>query len=120
MNRRDFQSGTVAHAAGQLLGPWLELPTPAAPPTTDVALLRFSRQAMATLFELMLTYATPRAAEIAHDVLDRIDELEAQMTVYRDDSEVSRINQRAAHSAVEVEPRLFELLALAEGLTAET
>ena len=32
------------------------------------------------------------------------------MTVYRDSSELSRLNRRAADEPVEVEPRLFDLL----------
>jgi thiamine biosynthesis lipoprotein len=52
--------------------------------------------------------------------LDGIDRLEAQLTVFRETSEVSLINRRAAESDVAVEPRLFELLELCKQLHSET
>jgi thiamine biosynthesis lipoprotein len=42
------------------------------------------------------------------------------MTVYRDDSEVIRLNRRAAEEPVAVEPRLFELFCQAEKIHRET
>ena len=42
------------------------------------------------------------------------------MTVYRDDSELSRLNATAHRGPVEVEPRLFELLETAVSLSQET
>ena len=39
-----------------------------------------------------------------------IDQLEAQLTVYREGSEVSRLNRIAAAAPVPVEPQLFDLL----------
>ncbi len=42
--------------------------------------------------------------------LDLIEELEAQMTVYRDDSEISELNRTAHLAPVRVERRLFGLL----------
>src|SRR5262245_49223633 len=77
-------------------------------------LLRCSRRAMATLFELLLPPEIASGATIANEALDLIDQLEEQLTVYRDDSEMSRINVRAANEAVEVEKRLFDLLMSAE------
>src|SRR5262249_11193029 len=52
--------------------------------------------------------------------LDLIDRLEAQLTVYRDDSDMSRINRHAADGAMPVEPRLFTLLELAARVHRET
>jgi thiamine biosynthesis lipoprotein len=49
-----------------------------------------------------------------------VESLEDQMTVYRDDSEVIRINRRAAEEPVAVEPRLFALVQLAERLHRDT
>lgn len=86
----------------------------------EVSLLRASREAMATLFEVMLPVRCMRAAEAAQAALDLIDELEDQLTVYRAHSEVSRLNERAASEDVQVEKRLFELLAYAAQLTHET
>jgi thiamine biosynthesis lipoprotein len=91
---------------------------PSAPP--QVPLLRAARQAMATLFEVLLPAGVPRAAEAAGAALDLIDELEDQLTVFRDHSEVSRLNARAPLEDVVLESRLFDLLAFAARLTRET
>jgi thiamine biosynthesis lipoprotein len=75
---------------------------------------------MATQFEVVLPWATPRADAAAADALDLIDRLEAQLTVYRDTSEVSRLNRLAALAPVPVEAGLFDLLTLAARITEET
>jgi thiamine biosynthesis lipoprotein len=49
-----------------------------------------------------------------------VDRLEAQLTVYREDSEVSRINRTAQLTDVAVEEGLFGLLQLAARIHAET
>jgi thiamine biosynthesis lipoprotein len=118
MNRRDFQSESLLQAAGQVIAPWLDLPE--SEPSADVALLRCSRRAMATLFELFLPVETRGGSEIASGGFDLMDELESQLTVYRDDSEVSLLNRRAAEEPVEVEVKLFDLLRTTVRLTAET
>jgi thiamine biosynthesis lipoprotein len=84
------------------------------------ALLRFGRRAMATQFDVILPWGTPRADAAASDALDLIDRLESQLTVYRATSEVSRLNRLAGLVPVPVEPRLFDLLALTEELSRQT
>src|SRR5262249_54440497 len=86
----------------------------------DALLLRCARQAMATTFEIILPFGAPAIQESAEAALDLVDALESQMTVYRDDSEVSRLNQVAARGPVPVEPRLFGLFAQAQRLWRET
>jgi FAD:protein FMN transferase len=84
-------------------------------------LLRFGRRAMACEFEILLNagqYAI--GPETALAALDLVDELESQLTVFRDDSEVSRINQAAYLRIVEVESKLFALLELAAQINRET
>jgi thiamine biosynthesis lipoprotein len=75
---------------------------------------------MGSYFEVRLGAKVPGAAELAGQALDRIDELESQLTVYRDDSEVSRLNATAHLGPVEVEPGLFQLLGLALSLGEAT
>jgi thiamine biosynthesis lipoprotein len=62
----------------------------------------------------------PQATEAAIEALDLVEELEEQMSVFRASSQLSRINREAADSPVPVEPRLFEVLRLAQRIHAET
>jgi thiamine biosynthesis lipoprotein len=84
------------------------------------ALLHFGRRAMATQFEVILPWGTPRAEAAASDALDLIDRLESQLTIYRSASEISRLNRIAAQAPVPVESRLFSLLQLCDGLAHTT
>ena len=124
MHRRDFlRSRHLASTAGQVLGALDEmqgLTSEETPPPQETAFLRQSRRAMATSFEVLLPFETPHAAEIGEAAFELIDALEAQLTVYRNDSEVSRLNQLAPSRAVPVEARLFDLLRLAQRITEET
>jgi thiamine biosynthesis lipoprotein len=122
MNRRDFLAPRhLARRAGHVVGALDDvLPQPPKPFPAEFALLRFSRRAMATDFEIGLPLGTPRAMAAAEAALDEIDRLEGQLTVYRDDSEVSRLNRLACGDPVRVEERLFGLLQLAERLSTET
>ncbi len=121
-NRRDFLTG---RAAADALAARLhadEKPSPfTSPPQPETYLLHFTRRAMACDFELCLNagqYA--HANRAALEALDLVDRLESQLTVYRDHSEVMEINRRAAHEAVTVEGRLFELLELGLELWRQT
>jgi thiamine biosynthesis lipoprotein len=82
--------------------------------TTDAKagyLLRIGRRAMACEFEVLLNAGQySHGAEAALAALDLVDELESQLTVYRETSEISRLNRNAFAQSVKVEPRLFELL----------
>ncbi len=88
---------------------------------SEFSLVRISRRAMATTFEIAFPAGThPDPVAAGTDALDLIDELEDQMTVYREYSEVSRLNATAATGFVELEPRLFELFARCAVWTRET
>lgn len=89
-------------------------------PATAPALLRFSRRAMATTFEVIFPFGTPGASASATAVLDAVDCLEDQLSVYRQESEVSRLNKSAFQTPVQVEDNLFHLLSLAESLSWAT
>jgi thiamine biosynthesis lipoprotein len=76
---------------------------------------------MACEFEVQLAAdRNDDAMEHVFAALDLVESLEAQMTGYRDDSEIIRINQRAAFEPVAVESRLFAILKQAERLHRET
>jgi thiamine biosynthesis lipoprotein len=75
---------------------------------------------MGSYFEVRLPSSTPGALDLACRALDLIDSLEAQLTVYREDSEVSRLNSTAHLGPVEVESGLFQLLETAVDLSVKT
>ena len=122
MNRRDFiEPNQLARSAGEVLGALQELGEPAAPaPVTSNVYLRLRHRAMATDWELVFPFGTRGALELADGVFGRVDELEDQLSVYREHSEVSRLNRNAFREAVRVDPGLFELLSLAAHLSSET
>lgn len=113
MQRRDFISNAPA-------GPLVSLLATEPESSEAYHLVRVSRNAMASRFEIAIPFATPNATEAACDALDLIDELEEQLTVYRETSEVTRINAAAWQEPVVVEHRLFDLLAFALGLWNDT
>jgi thiamine biosynthesis lipoprotein len=83
--------------------------------------ITLARHAMATRFEIVLHGERPEALRAAgEEALDEIDRLEAQLSLYRNTSEIARLNARAAREPVRVSPSLFRLLEHAQRLSAET
>jgi thiamine biosynthesis lipoprotein len=113
-SRREFLRGqSAARAIGDALaGPPAPLP---APQTVGVAagthLLTVSREAMACQFEIAFDAAAYRdGTDAAVEALELVALLEAQLTIYRDTSEVAHLNRHAATQPVAVEDGLFKLL----------
>ncbi len=99
MNRRQFlRPQRLLPTAAQMLGVAEELYTleQTGNPSTEPALLRCARPAMATTFEVILPFGTPCAPASAAAALDAVDRLEGQLSVYRPDSEVRRPHRLAA------------------------
>jgi len=101
--------------AGELLAPFL--------PTFDVAtspasasLVRYSRRAMATEFEIVMPFGTRGGNAAADQTFELIDLLESRLSVFRDDSIISVLNRTAAAGPVIVEPDVFSLLQTAESI----
>lgn len=114
--RREFLQGkSAARAARGLLpdDPAAAPPRPTAAPH-DAArryLIHVGRRAMACQFDIILNagqYSHGNEAAIA--ALDLVDQLEDQLSVYRDGSEISRVNRRAACQPTTVAPELFVLI----------
>ena len=87
----------------------------------EMRLVQLEHLAMATQFEIALygeneTYLLA----VAEDVMREIDRLEAQLSFYREGSEVRRINALAAYEPVTVTPGVFELLERARALSLLT
>jgi len=101
--------------------PVLGSPRPASLANQESYLVQLSRPAMACRFEITLNAGQHEdGSEAALTALDMIEELESQLTVYRDSSEVAHINHWAAETPVKVEPRLFALLRVAMLLSQAT
>jgi FAD:protein FMN transferase len=95
------------------------VPSPSSP-APDV-LIHVTRRAMACEFEVRFAAALfPNGTQSALDALDRVEALEQDLSYFRLESRISRLNLLAAESPVEVDPVLFELLSLAARLHQET
>jgi len=97
------------------------LPRSSGPAGRDSFLVSVRRRAMACEFEVQLAASRDDdSMEHVFAALDLVELLESQMTVYRTEGEVIRINRDAASRPVRVEQRLFSVFQLAERLHRET
>lgn len=125
-SRRDFLRGRAAlSAAAEIVNDTIDRQLGGTPTPEEARrgrqVLNYARRAMACQFELRVaTPAGEASAEAAMEALDCVDRLEDQLTVYRDQSELIDINQRAATEAVVVESRLFQLLKLCGSIHTQT
>jgi thiamine biosynthesis lipoprotein len=75
--------------------------------------LHASRRAMACEFAVQYHAADgPAATDAMLAAFDLIDQLETQLTIYREHSEIIALNRTAAETPFAVEPQLFALLEL--------
>lgn len=121
-SRRDFLTGKAAvHALAEVRD---KLAPPLAPPPAESPrsyLVSVSRDAMACTFEIALNAGQyPGGTDAALAALELVDRLEDQLTIYREHSEISLLNRRAAMESVVVEGGLFDLLIRAQRLCDET
>ncbi len=87
----------------------------------DVHTLVIGRDAMACRFEIVFNAGeVPDATAIAFDCLDLVDEIEDRITVYRDTSELARLNATAADGWQPVSADLLPLLIQARELHERT
>jgi thiamine biosynthesis lipoprotein len=117
--RRNFLQGKSI--ARELAGHIHRIDDPVAIATKRSFVVSVRRRAMACEFEVQL--AAARDDDSMHHVfesLDLVESLESQLTIYRDDSEVKRINQSANAGPAPVEPRLFGLIEFAQRLHHDT
>jgi thiamine biosynthesis lipoprotein len=76
---------------------------------------------MACQFEVFLNAGQhPHAAEHVIAALDLVDRLEAQMTVYRETSEISQLNRFGFDAPRIIESRLYDLLRRAQQICLDT
>ncbi len=113
-NRRDFLTGRAVRqqveAAGDVLADALVDAGEHQPEPVGHDTIRLETRAMACAWSVIMNPGPPRQVMTASDALDIIHQLEDQMTVYRDDSELQRINFAAHESPQPVESGLYQLL----------
>ncbi len=79
-----------------------------------------SRQAMACTFSLAFPAGYRNAVDAGCAALDEIERLEEKLTVYRPDSDISRINREARERVVVTDAEVFGVLEIARRISVET
>jgi thiamine biosynthesis lipoprotein len=82
--------------------------------------IRIHRAAMACRFEILLDGADEQHTGAAREALDEADRLEAELSVFRETSALSRVNRTAAETPAAVDADLFALLVRCRDLQART
>lgn len=119
-HRRDLLTGKILRPSSDQSGPDSpigHLKTPA-PDSADT--LRLTARAMACDFSIIMNAGEQESIWSSSHVLDLVGELESQLSVYRDDSEVTRLNQSAHEQPFIAERGLFGLLELSNTLSEQT
>lgn len=96
---------------------------PADPPSAvpDIHSLVIGRDAMACRFEMVFNAGEVESAtELGMEALDLVDDIEARISVYRESSELSRLNSAAATGWRDVSGDLLALLVRARHLAERT
>jgi len=125
-NRREFLKGrSLVQAARQAIENFEfdvpDLSIDLAETKQAAYLETYEKKAMACTWELMFNMQQYRQSGLAAaKAMQLIDGLEAQLTIYDEDSEVSNLNLLAAGEAVIVENNLFELLQRAQSIHNST
>ena len=121
--RRDFLTGRavrreVERAGGRLADELTAAGARVVP--SGGSTVRLSTRAMACDFAVLMNPGPSRQVMLASDALDLVHALEDQMTVYRDYSEMSRLNRTAHEHPFSAERQLFDLLLEARRICVET
>lgn len=121
--RRDFLRGkaaarTLADKVMEVIDQTVTVLNPPSP-AAKIAHLEASRRAMACEFSIRY-HAGSDATECVIEAFDKIDAIEALLTIYRDQSQVIEINRSAGGKPIEIDDALTGLISLASRLHAET
>jgi thiamine biosynthesis lipoprotein len=125
-NRRDFLTGRAAARSAEsfIEGATGSADKELAPPAAAgqaTYLLEVGRRAMACDFQVLVNAGQyQQAPEYALEALDLVEQLEGQLTIFRDTSEISHLNRTAAQQPVKVAPHLYQLLKQAYALYEQT
>lgn len=121
-SRREFLSGEAARReilrAGEAIGDAIRDQLERIPAASDT--VRLETRAMACPWCVILNPGPPRQVMAASDALSLLHDIEARLTIYRDDSLTAHLNRAAVQSPVSVDEDLFEFLKLCESLWTTT
>jgi len=122
VTRRDFlqQLAPGALAAGLALGSRATAAGGHPPEAEALDLVHLSRTAMGCRFEIVLPEPGAAAVAAAREALEVASRLEEQLSIFRPESELSRLNQAASDGLVPVEAGLFDLLGRARDWSERT
>jgi FAD:protein FMN transferase len=82
---------------------------------------RFSHNAMATVFEIIIIHKdTAYAQQAAWAAFNELDKLEQQLSLFVENSDISRINNLTANQSLQIGLAAFECLQLCASLYAQT
>ena len=123
-SRRDFLTGksvrgAIERAGDALADELVDAKRSRAEPAAG-SMIRLTASAMACDFSVMMNPGADTQIEAASEALELVHRLECQMSVYREDSELSRLNRQASDGPVNVEPQLFGLIVQACQLCRDT
>ncbi len=113
-NRRDFLSGRSlkrqAEHAGEILANHLDQAPKSATVPESGPTVRLATRAMACEFCVIQNPGGHGRTTVVSDALDMLHSLEQQMTVYREDSDLSLLNHMAADGGTFVDADLFDVI----------
>lgn len=82
---------------------------------------RFSHEAMATTFEILIVHEDQRyARQAAAAAFDEVDRLEGELSRFREDSDITRINNLPAHQPLRIGLDAFACLKASAEMHAQT
>ena len=123
-NRRDFLRGRLPDSGRARPLPTDGSAVPIGMPLADApagsSTLRWTTRAMACDFSVILNPGSSDDVMAASSALDAAHEWEDLLSVYREQTLISRVNREAAEAAVQLPADLFRLLDLAARISAET
>lgn len=123
-SRRDFLTGRAIRreleATGDRLADAVVEVTEHRPVPQGYDTIRLETRAMACPWFVIMNPGPPRQVMTASDALNIVHELEQQLTVYRDDSELMEVNRQPAGDPCRVAENLFELLQTCQTLWRKT
>lgn len=95
----------------------LEIKEPLAFLGFDRSYVKLKREAMATVFEVILpNYEKPQKRRTATRLLDEIDRIESVLTIWKGQSELKTLNETAWKNPVKVSDDIFQLLTIAKSV----